>query len=301
MITMKIRYAAYLAMAMVMQAISVAGATQDNECTGSWLIMVHEKRTEFVAGNQAAAWLPAELKLSGALVNCTDYMLLGSGDGSSWWIDSGFERLEVTPYDARRNPLLISGQGGGWLLPLPGKQEQHSFWLRVANARQAVPGIYRGFIESKPGSYQVSQMPLLRESSALEFVIEPRVSLHLDALNGGWSGGKNSYFRLGLGVLHSGLTREFDVVLNSNTDVSLEISSHNHGLLRHTERHSATIPYQLRVNWQLVDLTGVGMVHLPRQGNSWRVPLQVSVPYVSEFALAGEYSDVITINAYAQE
>ncbi|RUO24087.1 hypothetical protein CWE09_13165 [Aliidiomarina minuta] len=298
---MIVRYKAYLALAILLLMVSDAGATKDNECSGSWLITVHETRTEFTAGNEVAAWLPAELRLSGALVDCVDYMLIGPGDGSSWWIDSGFERLEVTPYDARRNPLLIPRQGDGWLLPLPGQQEQHSFWLRVANARQAVPGVYRGLIESEPGSRRISHMPLLRESTALEFVVEPRVSLHLDSLNGGWSGGKNSYFRVGLGVLHSGLTREFDVVLNSNTDVSLEISSQNLGLLRHTERYSATIPYQLRVNWQSVDLTGVGMVHLPRQGNNWRVPMQVSVPYVSDFALAGEYSDVITINAYAQE
>jgi hypothetical protein len=269
------------------------------DCSGSWDITVRDDGGLQQSSAGPVTWLRAEVVLEDQLGDCIEFLLIGPGNSTQWWLESDTQSLRIEPYDSRRNPLYISDDGRGWVLPLQGDALLHTFLLRVDHPQSTSPGIFQGIIQSEGWASRLDSQPFAQESSLIEFVVEPYVALYFDGEQGAGSG---SYFRVDLGELRTGAADEFDLFINSNSDVTLEVESKNQGDLVHELDSSLRIPYDFALNNRYLDLRTSSVLNMARQQQGdWRIPARVSVPYVSRTARAGEYSDVISIDIYPRE
>lgn len=277
----------------------VGDARTEERCSGSWEIALADKGVVQQSSAGPVTWLRVEVILEKQLGECIEFLLIGPGNSTQWWLESGNQRLRIEPYDSRRNSLYISEDGRGWVLPLQGDGLLHTFLLRVDHPQSTSPGTFQGIIQSEAWKNRLDNQPFAQESNLIEFLVEPYVALYFDSKQGT---GPGSYFRLDLGELRTGVAHQFDMFINSNSDVTLEIESENHGALVHKMDSSLTIPYDFTLNNRYLDLRTSSTLHMTRQKEGdWRVPARVSVPFVSKTARAGEYSDVISIDIYPRE
>ncbi|MGX5914619.1 hypothetical protein ACR0ST_07820 [Aliidiomarina sp. Khilg15.8] len=277
----------------------VHGATADTHCSGSWEITVRDNGGLQQSSAGPVSWLRAEVVLEEQLGDCIGFLLIGPGNSTQWWLESGAQSLRIEPYDSRRNPLYIAEDGRGWVLPLQGDGLLHTFLLRVDHPQSTRPGVFQGIIQSEAWASRLATQPLSQQSNLIEFVVEPYVALYFD---GGRESSSGSYFRVDLGELRTGSAHEFDVFINSNSDVTLEIESENHGMLVHSMDRSLSIPYDFTLDNHYLDLRTSTTLNMSRQHQrDWQIPARVSVPYVSRTARAGEYSDIISIDIYPRE
>ncbi|RUO32610.1 hypothetical protein [Aliidiomarina soli] len=269
------------------------------QCDGHWTAQIQGKAAEFSALHGGSAWIPVELQLDQTLIDCADQLHIGPGTGTSWYIRHGMSRLRVEPYDQRRNALMLGSEGNGWVLPLHEERPQLMFWLRVLDADYATPGVYRGVLVSQFMNTQTPWLMSAQKNDVFEFVIEPRVSVQIDAPGGG----TGSYYRVDFGSLRSGAFKDFNLVVDSNSDIQVFVTSENQGVMRHIREPSQTIPYRFRLNHRFVDLKNPSTTSIQRlrQRGTWRVPIRIDVPYVGKEQLAGEYSDLITIDVFPQD
>lgn len=268
-------------------------------CAGSWDIDVRDQGGMQQSSAGPITWLRAEVVLDEQLSQCAQFLLIGPGNSTRWWLESGSQRLSVEPYDARRNALYISEDGRGWILPLQGDGLLHTFLLRVENPQSTRPGIFQGVIQSEAWRSRTDKQAFSQQSSLIEMVVEPYVALYFDGDGGTGSG---SYFRVDLGELRTGSARQFDMFINSNSDVTLEVESENNGQLVHGMDPTLSIPYEFTLQNRYLDLRTTAILELTnQQQGDWRIPVRVSVPFVSKTARAGEYSDVISIDVYPLE
>lgn len=276
------------------------GAIADTHCTGNWELTVRDDGGLQQSSAGPVTWLRADVVLDEKISDCIGFLLIGPGNSTQWWLESSTQSLRVEPYDNRRYPLYIAEDGRGWLLPLPGDSLLHTFLLRVDHPQSTRPGIFQGIIQSEAWTNNnLAKQPLSQQSSLIEFVVEPFVGLYFNGARGSGSG---SYFRVDLGELHTGTTHEFDMFINSNSDVTLEIESQNNGMLVHVMDRGLFIPYHFILNHRYLDLRTSTTLNIDRQQQyDWRIPAKISVPFVSRTARAGEYSDTISIDIYPRE
>lgn len=292
----------YIRLLLIVTAICCAlalPAEAQTSCAGSWDIDVRDHGGMQQGSAGPVTWLRAEVVLDEQLSNCAAFLLIGPGNSTLWWIESGSQRLRVEPYDARRNPLYIAEDGRGWVLPLQGDGLLHTFLLRVENPQATRPGLFQGIIQSEAWRSRTDKQPTSQQSSLIEMVVEPYVALYFDGEAGTGTG---SYFRVDLGELRTGAASQFDMFINSNSNVTLEVESENNGRLVHDMDRSHSIPYEFALESRYLDLRSVSVLELTnQQQGDWRIPVRVSVPFVSRTARAGQYSDVISIDVYPRE
>lgn len=268
-------------------------------CEGHWTAQVQEKAAEYSAMRGGSAWIPVEVQLDPELLACASELHIGPGTGTLWHVKNGMNQLQIEPYNQRRNPLQLSRDGNGWVIPIEQESPQLMFWLQVMNADYAAPGSYAGVLVSQLYDAKTPWRVSAQKNDTFEFVIEPRVSVQIDAPGGG----SGSYYRVDFGSIQSGVYKDFNLQVDSNTDIRVYVSSENSGELRHTRESTVGIPYRLQLNRKFVDLRAPESMNIARsrQRGSWQVPVRLDVPYVGKEQLAGEYSDLITIDVYPQD
>lgn len=284
--------------AVAQQTADVERATS---CLNEIEVRVLQSQVEVGVEAYSAAWIPVEVYVPEDGFGCPDEVIVGSGHGLNWMLDSGMQQLDVEPYSARREPLHIAPSGEGWLLKLPRQARQHTFWLRVMNPSQSTPGGYVGYIELRHNGFsQTAVTGMALSSTQFTYLVEPSVAMSFDS---SWSGGGSTYFNVDMGVLTAGSVQEFDLVLQSNTDVDIEVTSSNQGRLRHEQSDQHSIPYEFQIAQQLIHLSSPAVVPLNFIGNytNWRVPLKISVSPVERTMLAGNYVDTIYFDVFPRQ
>lgn len=277
---------------------------QDKLCEGGWEIELFNTKAEFTQDASISAWLPGELVLTRELALCLQSVVIGPGNSNFWELSSAQGKLKVQPYDGQKNPLMQTTDGSGWILPLREGGTHQPFWLRIYDMRYAAPGVYEGSVETRYESVFVdSANQVQQRERRIHFQVEPRASMHFDSPGSSMNSSGTSYYRVNLGSIKSGSSQAFDMILSSNSGVTVEISSQNKGYLAHETVPEARIGYQLTVDSLNVNLGERSSVNLPQMafGGRWRVPLEVKVPHVARNARAGEYSDVITFDIFAND
>ncbi|MCC5855104.1 MAG: hypothetical protein JJU10_05380 [Idiomarina sp.] len=271
-------------------------------CAGNWFFTLSSHQAEFRQEEQLTMWIPGEVRLVGNLKECISFVTMRGNRGDYIEFDNGLYRLNAQPFDDNRNPLMRTPDGDGWILPLQANRERQRFWFRVPQAGFANPGTYVATIEALLNGDDVTNTIRESKNAQFEFTIASLVSLKVRAEGLSWMQGSNSHYRIDLGALHSGTTREFDLIVRSNADVRLSISSANQGMLRHNDRPEALIPYQVRLQNTLMSLSNLDGLDLSLSGPSqdWRVPMRITIPDVG-LAWAGQYGDIITVTAETRD
>lgn len=278
--------------------------TQEKPCQGAWDIELFNSKAEFTQDSAISAWLPGELVLTRELAMCLQSVVIGPGNSNYWELSSAQGKLRVQPYDAQKNPLTQTTDGSGWIFPVREGSTHQPFWLRIFDMRYASPGIYEGSVETRYDSVFIDAVNQTQQQERrIHFQVEPRASMHFDSSGTSINASGTSYYRVNLGSIETGSQQTFDMILSSNSGVTVTVSSQNKGYLVHESVPGAQIGYQLTVDSLNVNLAERSSVDLPQMafGGRWRVPLEVSVPYVAKNARAGEYSDIITFDIFAND
>lgn len=285
-------------------SISMIAVAQQSEldssltCAESYQIRVNQNQIERGRDAHASSWIPVEIRRDVDRSGCANEVLISSGTDLNWRLDSGTHKLDIEPYDSRRNRLLISASGAGWIFKMTPGSAQEILWLRVAKPSLVPPGSYYGYIELSEKTRD------LHTSSATELIstqfayeVEPSASMSFEA---SWGTNSKTYFNVNLGDLTQGASRNFDMVLQSNTDVSVEVSSENEGYLTHEANSRYRIAYNLSIQHIATDLSAPSSIPLNFEGNyeNWRIPMIISVPAASPMMLAGSYVDTIYVDVY---
>lgn len=281
----------------------IAGAQQSeldigSSCAESYQIRVNQSQIERGLDAHTSSWIPVEIRRDIDQPGCSNQVLISSGTDLNWRLDSGTHMLDIEPYDSRRNRLHISASGAGWIFKMMPGSAQEILWLRVAKPSLVPPGSYYGYIElSEVSRDQHTSSPHDLISTQFVYEVEPSVSMSFDA---SWEANSRTYFNINLGDLTLGASRDFDMVLRSNTDVSVEVSSENDGYLTHERNSRYRIPYHLSIQHVVIDLSAPSSLPLNFAGDyeNWRIPMVISVPAASPMMLAGSYVDTIYVDVY---
>lgn len=287
--------------------IAPLGATQQNQgnitspCAEAFSVRVNQSQIDKGIEAYAAAWIPVEISRDPESYECGHQVLISSGEELNWWLESGTQKLAVEPYDSRRNPLHIAPSGSGWLLRLTNDSAQDMFWLRVLDPTQSAPGNYSGYIELKESSRGLrSTEAHYITSTQFTYEIEPSVSMSFE---GSWGTGEGTYFSVDMGDLTAGASKDFEMVLQSNTDVSVEVSSANSGYLKHQHNSEKKIHYNLNIQSTPINLASTSALPISFAGNytNWRIPVTLNVPAVERTMLAGSYVDTIYVDVFPRQ
>ena len=291
----------------LLSVVSVVATAQQaqvdigSSCAEAYTIRVNQSQIEKGGEAQASAWIPVEIRRDIDYPSCGNEILISSGSDLNWQLDSGKYSLQVEPYDSRRNPLHISPSGAGWIFKLTPGSAQDIFWLRVLNPSVTPPGSYHGYIELSAASSALhTSVSNVITSAQFSYDVAPSVSMSFEA---SWGVSSGTYFNVNLGDLTLGSSKDFDMVLQSNTDVYVEVSSENKGYLAHEENSRQRIGYDLSIQSMPVNLSAPSSVPLNFTGNytNWRIPMLLSVPAANRHMLAGSYIDTISVDVYPQE
>ena len=269
-----------------------------SSCRDGYTIRVNHSQVEKADGAHSTAWIPVEIRRNIDQLGCNNEVLISSGSNLDWQLESTTHRLKIEPYDSRRNRLHVSPSGIGWLFKLSPNSTQDTLWLRVEHSTLAPPGSYFGYLELRQVAPNLHS-PNTHVFTATEIIyeVEPSVALAFDA---SWGASTGTYFNISLGDLTLGASRMFDMVLQSNTDVVVEVSSENKGYLTHEADSSQQIGYQMRIQRSTLDLSASSSVPLDvnERYTDWRVPIMIRVPNASTKMLAGSYMDTIYIDVF---
>lgn len=286
----------YIVMIMLgLAPINIAAA--ETNCSGYADIDVNTLNAEVSQDRSFSVWLPAVLSRAEELQSCTSVAVIGPGNGLEWYLIDRGRRLPVEPFDPRRRPLQPSIDGTGWKLPLSSSRSQEVFWLRLRGAGVTTPGMYLGSIQAELRNSESSESELIA-SQTLEYWVQSSVAIQLDLASGSGLSGGSSLYRMDLGELVTGLTRQFDILITANNDIRLSIESENQGKLRHERILEHGIPYQLTLNriQQPLDRPTSQAFRAPEGSSQWRLPVEIRILEVGD-ARAGDYSDILTVTA----
>lgn len=291
----------------LLAGLDSAAAIEQNQisitspCAEALTVQVNQSQIEKGIEAYASAWIPVEVRRQPESHDCGNQVLISSGADLTWTLESGTQKLAVEPYDSRRNPLYIAASGAGWLLRLPPGSTQHIFWLRVMNPSLSSPGSYSGYIELKEST------PGLRSTEAnyitstqFTYEVEPSVSMSFE---GSWGTGSGTYFSVDMGDLTVGASKDFEMVLHSNTDISVEVSSANSGYLQHEANSTKKIHYDLSIQSTPVNLASTSSLPITFSGSyaNWRIPVVLKVAAVDRTMLAGNYVDTIYVDVFPRQ
>ncbi len=136
----------------------------------------------------------------------------------------------------------------------------------------------------------------LMTKGALTLTTLPRAQVNIAGASGAF--GQSRLPLLDFGTLTTGETRRAFVQVRANSPVTVQISSKNHGVMANDDAPTADpIPYDLRLDGQSVDLSGVARraVDPPLTVDGVSLPMDITIGNV-DGKMAGRYSDVITID-----
>lgn len=281
----------------------IAGAKQAEldsglTCSESYQIRVNQSQIERGRDAHASSWIPVEISRDASRPDCTNEVLINSGTDLNWRLDSGTHILDIEPYDSRRNRLLTSASGDGWIFKLPPGSAHEVLWLRVDKPSFVSPGSYYGYILLSEKNRDLHILSATEQiSTQFVYEVEPSASMSFEA---SWGTNSKTYFNVNLGDLTQGSNRVFDMVLKSNTDVSVQVSSENEGYLMHEANSRYRIAYNLSLKHIAVDLSAPSLLPLSFEGTyeNWRIPILISVPAASPMMLAGSYRDTIYVDVF---
>ena len=293
-----VKYLGLLSLVSMTVAAQQAETEIGSSCMDAYTIRVNHSQVERASGAHSTAWIPVEIRRDIDRLGCNNEVLISSGSDLDWQLESNTHRLKVEPYDSRRNRLHISPSGVGWLFKLSPNSTQDTLWLRVEHSTLAPPGSYFGYLELREVTPSLhSNSTHVFTATEIVYEVEPSVALAFDA---SWGASTGTYFNISLGDLTLGASRMFDMVLESNTDVVVEVSSENKGYLTHEGDSSQKIAYNFRIQRSNLDLSTSSSVPLDfnEKYANWRVPIMIRVPTASTKMLAGNYMDTIYIDVF---
>ena len=125
--------------------------------------------------------------------------------------------------------------------------------------------------------------------------VTTRVSSALEVRSPDFGSGQRE-IDIDLGDLSGPVERDISFEIRSNADVNVGFRSRNNGKLAHT--HGAPgIAYVLDVRDILVDPSATSAVSFPFRpdGQSFDMPVKVSIPGVGDTRAAGQYEDTLTV------
>jgi hypothetical protein len=180
-----------------------------------------------------------------------------------------------------------------------GPSAVHLTW-RIMPERSVItpPGAARAMLTAQINSDALSAP--ISKTTILEVVTPPRAQVNIAGASGRF--GAQSISVVDFGVLQSGLSRRVFVQVRANTAATLVLSSRNGGVLRNeTLPEAAPIDYRASLDGQLLpaNLTAQFAVAPPRTMDGVSLPFDMTIGTV-EGAMAGRYSDVITIDVFGR-
>lgn len=144
--------------------------------------------------------------------------------------------------------------------------------------------------------------PATSVAVTLSVNIEKLIKLSLTDLGGVFVDGATTK-SINFGRLTSGEFSRFNLAMQTNAGFSISVSSANGGNLKHITTASL-VPYTMTFNNVAADLTGAvpvvsggGQTSL----NGLTYPVKITIGAVPQLAVAGDYSDTVTITAIVTE
>ncbi|MCA0936339.1 hypothetical protein LCL85_12430 [Vibrio alginolyticus] len=266
-----------------------AASQETQSCNGDFSVQFNAQHVEFKKEGNISAWIPGVVELQGALKECVKTLNFVSISTNQIQLQGGGHTLEGQLFDESYRSLSSSSQEG-YALPLSSNGST-LFWLRLPSAGFSPAGKYIGRLEAK----LVGLDEMKSRTVDIEFHSLPLVSMKVPSVAEPWLSQSGNNYRVDMGEMTLGSTRNIILAIRSNASVSIEISS-KHGYLQHQSLPKQHIDYQLKLNGTSWDpkITFVEQLGYLQRNRYTYIPFTIMVAPQPR-AFAGLYSDRLTI------
>lgn len=255
-----------------------------NECRGNWSIAAQGYKVDVV---EDTIRLPLVITIDEELLNCGASSIFLRSDSRGNILLRSQGNVLSGKLVSNSGATIGTSVANGVLIPVDFRS-QKTIWLEFASAKHANPGVYRSVIRADLNLAENRKRKQQQES--VELRILPYVDIEIA---GSASGNKT----LDLGVLRSGKEGSLAVNMISNTSFNMVFQSKNGGLLLKGSQNDR-IDYSIYLSGRKISFEDpITLARTPRTGVVR--PLLIRVGNTNG-ALAGQYSDTVTITATAR-
>ncbi len=278
--------------------IVLLGATTPSfadDCSGSWSIQFESHKAQAKQGSNPSVWIPATIKVSGALRNCVPHATLSPTQSNQIQLRGSGYTIETQLLDDQYRGLARTRSG--YSIPLHSSGIT-TFWVRLANAEFAPAGHYT----TRLNTQLISNHPLNDDNRMvdLQYFAEPVVAVRVPTVSEPWLSKSGNNYRVDMGEMTKGSQRNISLEVRSNSRASITVDSQN-GKLVHNSIHGAYTDYQLELQgqrWSPVNRYHASLASV--YSNRYTpIPFAIKVSPQPK-AYAGQYSDRLTITVTAQ-
>ncbi|MBV7315415.1 hypothetical protein [Shewanella sp. NIFS-20-20] len=265
------------------------------ECEGRWQLDFVTAAAQIDTNNDGV-WIPAHLHLDRGVSTCAKQLIVRQPQGGPLQLQGQGTMANYQMMRANRQQLNHLGRDHH-VMSLNGAQ-QYDLWVYIAQGKLLSPGRYQGMLDVKLAGGKLDQRGWQRHG--FDYQVNPFVQVKLAGVQGGWLQPAGTSVRLHLGDLTRRNQRELPVYLESNTMVSMRVSSKNHGALVHVEQSQHQVPYQMLFAGQVIDLASEAQLVIAERAKTGKNVSLVFENQASPYARAGQYEDVVTVSIFAR-
>ncbi len=271
-----------------------AASKKNDSCQGDFSVQFNAQQVEFKKEGNISAWIPGIVDVQGELKQCAKFLHFSSVSTSQIQLRGAGNKLEGQLFDEAYRALSSTSKGG-YSLSLK-RSGSTRVWLRLPSAGFSPAGEYTGRLEAK----LVGVDEIKSRIVDIEFHSQPVVSMKVPSVAEPWLSQSGNNYRVDMGEMTSGSTRNIILAMRSNASVQIEVIS-QYGHLQHRSLPNQYIDYRLQLNgtsWDPKTTFVEQLGHLQRNRYTY-IPFAIMVAPQPR-AYAGQYSDQLTITVTAK-
>lgn len=265
------------------------------ECDGQWQVDFTPAAAQVDTKGQGV-WIPAHVSVDRGLNTCAEQLLLRQPQSGPLMLQGQSTMADYQLMRANRQTLNQIGRDY-FVLPVQGMHKV-DFWVYVAKGQLLEPGRYQGLLDVKLQGAKLGEQSW--QQHAFEYTVTPFVRVKLSGVSGQWLQAVGTSVHVNLGDLSQRNQRELPVYVESNTLVSMRVSSKHAGALVHTSNAQNRVPYKMLFAGQEIVLTSEALLDIAQRPLMGKNVSLVFENQASPFARAGHYEDVVTVSIFAR-
>lgn len=274
--------------------ISFSSFGIESQCVGSFTVHFDSHKVEYRNEETISAWIPGVVQVQGDLKQCGRILALIPVESSQIQLKGNGQNLDGQLLDEGFK-ALPTASGGKYLLHL-NKSGTTKFWLRLPTAGYSAVGKYTARLKAKFVNHNVDFVYF----ADVGYDSIPVVSMVVPSISEPWLSKSGNNYRVDMGEMTWGATRDITLSMRSNSTVLVSIESQN-GSLKHETMTNQKIDYKLRLQGETWSPRApfnkvMNSVHANRYTN---IPFSILVDPQPR-AYAGNYSDRLTITISAR-
>lgn len=271
-----------------------AASKKPDSCEGDFSVQFYAQQVEFRKEENISAWIPGIVDVKGELKKCAKTVNFSPLSSNQIQLRGVGHTLQGQLLDDAYRALATSSKGG-YSLQLK-RNGSTRVWLRLPSAGFSPAGEYKGRLEANI----VGVDKIKSEKVDIEFHSLPVVSMKVPSIAEPWLSQSGNNYRVDMGEMTFGSTRDIILAMRSNASVSIEVTS-QFGHLQHQSLPDQHIDYRLKLNGSSWDpkATFVKQLGLLQKNRYTYIPFSIMVS-PQPMAYAGQYSDRLTITVTAK-